>query len=172
MFAVNDVICYGTQGVCTVMGTVKQKIGGTEQEYYVLKPFYEHNASVYVPVNNEKLVQKMRPCLTADEVGQVIRMMALSQGEWIGNDLLRKERFSKITASGDVYELARLVADIHLHEMHIKEAGKNLHLADERVCKEAERRLFEEFAYALGLQPSEVLPFLLQQISDIRNSDQ
>ena len=172
MFAINDVICYGTQGVCTVMGTVKQKIGGAVQEYYVLKPYFEHNASVYVPLNNENLVRKMRPCLTAEEVGRVILLMAQTQGEWIEDDLDRKEQFGKITASGDVYELARMLCNIHLHAVDRKEAGKNLHLADERAQKEAEKLLFDEFAYALGMQPKDILPYLLQQINDIRHSDQ
>lgn len=166
MFQVNDTVVYGSQGICTVTGTVKQKIGGAVGEYYVLCPIYERNASILVPMHNEQLLQKMRPCLTAEDTEQIIHIMATAEADWVNDDLARKELFGKITSSGDVYAIAQLVANLHHHAVKQKEIGKNLHLADERVQKEAEKMLFEEIAYALQITPKEVLPYLIKRIRE------
>jgi RNA polymerase-interacting CarD/CdnL/TRCF family regulator len=38
MFQVNDVIIYGTQGVCTITGTDVKSVGGVKKTYYILQP--------------------------------------------------------------------------------------------------------------------------------------
>ena len=46
----------------------------------------------------------------------------------------------------------------------IKLDGTELVGADEKVMKEAEKMLYEEFAHVLDIRPSQVLPFIMQQI--------
>ena len=48
----------------------------------------------------------------------------------------------------------------------MKGNGKHLRAADERFFKEAERMLYDEFALVLGMEPEEVLPFILERIQD------
>ena len=43
---------------------------------------------------------------------------------------------------------------------------KKFHSADERVFKEAERILFGEFGFVLGIHPSEVPAFIDDRIGD------
>lgn len=42
--------------------------------------------------------------------------------------------------------------------------GKKLYKNDEKVMKEAEKMLYEEFAHVLDIRPDQVLPFIMQQI--------
>ncbi len=166
MIQVNDVVVYGSHGVCTVTGTVQQKVGDVVGTYFVLCPVFEQNTSILVPANNEKLLQKMRPCLTVEEVENIIRIMATAPDTWISDDLTRKEIFDETTSSGDAYRLAELVANLHFHSVKQKSIGKNLHLADERVQKEAEKMLFEQIAYALQIPKKEVLAYIKKRIGE------
>ena len=42
--------------------------------------------------------------------------------------------------------------------------GRRLHITDERFMKEAEKMLYEEFAYVLNIRKDQVLPFILNQV--------
>ena len=56
MFAKNDYIIYGTTGVCKITGIEKKKFNNMEREYYILKPAYDPNSTIYAPVDNNILL--------------------------------------------------------------------------------------------------------------------
>ena len=62
--------------------------------------------------------------------------------------------------SGDRSELVRLVKTLHTHRLELQQCGRKFHLADERMLRDAERVLFEEFAYALSIPPESVGDYL------------
>ena len=39
-------------------------------------------------------------------------------------------------------------------------------MSDEKIMRDAEHLLFDEFAYVLDIQPHEVLPFILNELDD------
>ena len=43
MYQINDMILYGTEGVCKIDSIVTKELAGEAQEYYVLKPVYSEN---------------------------------------------------------------------------------------------------------------------------------
>lgn len=57
MFQVNDVIIYGTQGVCTITGTDVKSVGGVKKTYYILQPVRENGCTVYAPVDNPHVLK-------------------------------------------------------------------------------------------------------------------
>ena len=64
MFQVNDVIIYGAQGVCKIIGMDKKIINGKKKIYFVLKPVDDKGATVFAPTDNELVLSKMRRLLT------------------------------------------------------------------------------------------------------------
>ena len=54
LFRVNDVVIYGSQGVCEITGIEERQISGEMIKYYVLKPRNDSGATFYVPTWNEK----------------------------------------------------------------------------------------------------------------------
>lgn len=55
VYAVNDVVLYGGEGVCKIADIEKRNFHGKEVEYYVLKPLYGSSSTVYVPTQNTTL---------------------------------------------------------------------------------------------------------------------
>ena len=72
MFEVNDVVVYGSQGVCQIVGTEQQKTGGVNRTYFVLKPKDDRGAVFYVPTWNEKAWGKMRKVMAQKDVDALI----------------------------------------------------------------------------------------------------
>ena len=64
MFKINDVVVYGSQGVCEIVDIEEKKIDGASKFYFVLKPKADRGATFYVPTWNEKAWGKMRKVMT------------------------------------------------------------------------------------------------------------
>ena len=164
MFCVNDTILYGAQGVCRIASIVRESFGSGPVDYYVLKPVYNDNSTIYVPVENGDLTGKMRRILSSEEIIALIRSMPQEDLIWIENENQRKEAYREIIARGDRTELVKMIKTLYLHQQQRQAIGKKLHIADERFFKEAEKMLYDEFALVLNIKQEEVLPFILEQI--------
>lgn len=164
MYKVNDTILYGNEGVCKIIEITSRTFKNQVMDYYVLKPVYSENATVYVPVHNQELLNKMKKILSAQEIIDLIHKMPESESVWIQNDNQRKEKYREILRSGDREELMKIVRTLYLHQQKLKESGKKFHATDDKILKEAEKILYDEFAYVLNIHQDEVVPFICQEI--------
>ena len=164
MFTVGETVCYGTQGVCMVKELTVRQIGREKKEYYVLQPVYDERSAIYVPADNQALVNNIRRVLTEQEVNDIISSVVNEPAEWIDDDLERKEFCSYVVRSGDRRELMQLINMLYVHQEDLKTQKKHFHISDERYLKEAERLLHNEFAYVLKISPVEVAQYILSRI--------
>lgn len=163
-FQVNDTVLYCSHSVCKIEEISEQEFNGKKLQYYVLKPVYDKNSTIFVPVHNPVLTAKMRPILSAEKIYALIQSMPNEPLIWVEDENLRKERYKAIIANGNCEELVALIRTIYLHQQAQKEKGKKLHVSDEHFLKDAEKMLHDEFAYVLKIKPDQVLPFIMKQI--------
>jgi len=171
VFSVCDIVNYGTVGVCRIIDVTEREFGGESREFYVLKPVYDDKSTVYVPVGNQKLVDKMKRVLTAEEVYEMIRCLPQASSAWIEDERVREKEYRNILQSGSREEMVRMIKALHTHREQQALKGKKLRIADERVLKEAERILYDEFALVLEIRPDQVIPFIFQQLEPERKAD-
>ena len=57
-----------------------------------------------------------------------------------------------------------MIKALYFHQREQQKNGRRLHITDERFMKEAEKMLYEEFAYVLNIRKDQVLPFILNQV--------
>lgn len=164
MFKENDTVLYGIEGVCVISEITERQFKDQVMKYYVLKPVYHEGSTVFVPVNNEELVSKMKRILSVEEIHQLIHDMPNEDLIWIDNDNQRKEKYKEILRNGNRKDLAQLIRTIYLKQEELKKIGKKIHATDDNIFKEAEKILYEEFAYVLNIQKNEVVPFIFNQI--------
>lgn len=165
MYQVKDAVLYGMQGVCEIEAIEEKEFFGEKRMYYVMRQVYQNASTIYIPVDNEKSISKMRKVLSAEEIKPLILGMPEEKTKWIVNDAVRKEKFKEVLQGGKREELIVLIKSVYLHKQKLLEEGKKkLHVADENAMKDAERLLYDEFAYVLKLERNEVLPFILEQI--------
>lgn len=148
MFRINDVIIYGTQGVCQIVDMEEKTVGGTKKTYYVLKPVNDNGSTIFAPTDNEFVLKKMRRLLSKNEIHKLIDSMPKEDPIWISNENERKERYKEILAGGDHMELIKA---IYVHRKEREAEGKRLHMSDERFFKDAEQILYNEFQYVLDM---------------------
>ena len=161
-FKEGDVVVYGSQGICRITGTEKMRVGGKSTVYFILNPVYRKNSKIFVPSDNEKLMEKMHSV-----IDELIRNAAEDTSEWIENDAERKDFFKSALASGDRGKIINVIKTIRLHKTEREESGKRLHQSDEAFLKEAEALIYEEFAVVLGIEPVKVLDYIMDEISKL-----
>lgn len=166
MFQVNDVVVYGLQGVCEIVGIDGQKVNGVIKNYFVLKPKNDKGATFYVPTWNEKAWSKMRKVMTKKEVDALIDSMPKKVPAWIENEGDRKETYKKILASGDQTAMISMIQALFIHKREREEQGKRLHVSDEHFMKDAEQILYNEWQYVLNVDKAGLMDYIFMRIEN------
>lgn len=164
MFSVNEKIHYGGCGVCVIQEIATMRFGRTRERYYVLKPVYQNSSVIYVPVENEQLVAKMRPVLTREEVDRLIDGMDEIPTAWEEDPQARKASFDALLRSDECRNLIVIIKTLCAHKERRQADGKALHVSDEGYLREAQRLLYDEFAGALDLQPAQVRDYIQNKL--------
>lgn len=165
MFQVNDVIVYGAQGVCRIIGTEEKTISGKKKRYYVLQSVNDSGSTIFAPMDNEVVLKKMRRLLSKDEIHTLIDSMPRENPLWVENENERRDLYKGILSRGNHLELIQMVKAIHAHKQQREAQGKRLHMSDERFFKDAEQLLYNEFQYVLGLHDkTELMQYIFQRI--------
>lgn len=164
MYSVNEKIHYGGSGVCVIQEIATMRFGRTRERYYVLKPVYQNSSLIYVPVENQQLVSKMRPVLSREEVDRLIDRMPEIPTAWEEDPQARKASFDALLRSNECSSLIVIIKTLHAHKERRQADGKNLHVADETYLREAQRLLYDEFAGALDIQPAQVHDYIRSKL--------
>lgn len=165
MFKVNDVIIYGTQGVCQIVGIEEKTISGAKKNYFVIKPVNDNGSTTFAPTDNEHVLKKMRKLLTEEEINKLIDSMPDEKTAWIANVNERKELYKNLLAGGDHAALIQMIKALYAHKKEREAAGKRLHTMDENFFKDAERILYNEFQYVLKLNSkTELMKYIFSRI--------
>lgn len=156
MFSVGEVFIYGSVGVCRIGEICERCCGAEKREYYVLRPVYDERSTLYIPTDSETLLSHLNPLLSEAEVKALLSFMPETCPEWILNDKERAEEFRRILESTDRKEILCMIYMLHKRKKELFACGKRLRSSDESLMQRAEKLLCDEFAYVLGLEPSEI----------------
>lgn len=160
MFRIGETVSYGAEGLCSITAIEEMKLGGTKGKYYVLKPIYRPNATVYVPAENELLVGRMHPVLSAQEIHELLIKAAREESFWIEDANERRTQYSKLLLTGDRYGVARMILALFGKRQQLSAAGKRLRNGDDQFLREGEKLLYEEFAYVLDIPRKDVAEYV------------
>lgn len=156
MFKIGDVIVYGAQGICKIDCIETKQIGRQTAEYYVLKPIFNENTAVFVPMQNETLTSKMQKVLTKTQVKELIEKITLIDVIKLNDENQKRELYKTILSSGDREKLVSLIKTIRFERDDRRENGKKLNINDEQTLRKAELLLYNELGFVLGCEPDEV----------------
>ena len=162
LFAINDLVMYGSTGVCKIVDIRSESFSGTARDYYVLLPESDPKATIFCPVDAPP--SRIRRLLSREEVFELVHMLPEEGVPWIEGDAERRDTYRTILKKGSHRELAGLIKTLHQHRQAREKAGRKFHLADERILNQAERLLHGEIAHVLDIQPDQVVPFIVGEL--------
>lgn len=160
MYKVGDVFVYGSNGACQITDIKEEKFARETKVYYIFSPFFDSRETIFVPVDNEALTNKMKDVLSRDEIMKMIRSIPNCESIWDDNANIRREEYKKIINSADRKELLKLLKTLHEKKSSLEGTGNNLSVSDEKYYRKAQSIIHSEIAMVLELEMKEVEHFI------------
>lgn len=166
MFQVSEVVVYGHHGVCEVteIGTLKMPMADQEKLYYTLRPVYHKDSAVYAPVENRRII--MRPVITKEAAEELIQRIPQIETVWIVNEKAREVQFKEALQTCDCEELIKIIKTLYHRKQQRLESGKKVTVVDEKYFRQAEDKLYEELAYVLEMEKSQVGQYISARMEE------
>jgi CarD family transcriptional regulator len=156
MFKIGELVSYSATGVCEIVDIRSEKLTDREMQYYILNPMYQNSSTVYVPVENEVLVSRMKPIITADEAKKLISEISNTTYQWIENDSERITFFRETLRTGERSKILAVIKCLATRQDYLSTIQKNLRSLDAQLLKEAQNVLYGELSMVLNIPVSEV----------------
>lgn len=177
MFEKGSYVIYRSEGVCVISDVRSESFGaiGGAETYYVLSPIREPRSTVFVPVENERLVAFMRPLMNAAQITAMVNEEHGERLEWLADSRARGNIFKEILARGDRRELVRLVNTLSEKHEEARNRGAKCCASELGLLERAKKMLFDEFSATTDLNSvDEIMPVLRGErvLSDRKISEQ
>lgn len=161
-FDIGEYVSYGINGMCNIEDIRPMQLSQSVEKmmYYILRPESNPKSTIFVPVNNQKLVSKMREPMTKDEINAMLVRMKDRTLEWEKDVRFRTESFHEILNNGVNQDLILMIRCLHRKRQELIQLGKKLPARDSNTLKTAERLVEEEFAHVLHIKCEEVSDYI------------
>ena len=164
---VGEYVCYKNNGICKIVDIVTREFAGMEPKtYYEMEMVFDNHTVLYVPVDSPALERGMRHVLSPQEIHSVIADSEQYQDLWIEDEKARTAKYEALLEEGDRGRILWLVKTLSLHKIEAEQNKKKLHAADTKILETAEKIIKEEFAFALGIEKEQVIPYILDQLQN------
>lgn len=162
MFSVGEKVVYGQTGVCVIESvTEKELIRNQKKQYYVLKPLFQNNNTIYAPVDSEKVF--IRPIMTAEEAdGLIMKIPQIAADSGLENASPTDYRAE--LSSHKIDDLVAVTAAIYEKKKNASAQKKKLGFSDEKYMRMAEDLLFGELSAALNIPVAEVTDYISKKL--------
>lgn len=156
MYQIGDYVVKVNNGVCKVADivTMDQPVAMRGKRYYLMVPYEDASAKVYVPVEGKN--DNVRIVMSGDEARAFIGRIPDIQDAEILSEKVREQEYKNAIRSGSPDRLMGIIKNIYKRCQNRMAQGKKSTTIDERYYKQAENILYSELAFALGCEKSEV----------------
>lgn len=165
MYKIDELIMYGSTGVCRVSEIGKPSFVDEKDEnlYYFLEPLYQ-SGIIYAPVENAKVF--MRPVITEEEANDLIDGIPEIHTEIYKNCSMQQltKQYQSILDTHMCSELLKLTKSIREKGLEAMKNKKSLGQIDKKFMKKAEELLFGEFAAVLHIEKDEVGEYIKNRL--------
>ena len=165
MLEKDSYVIYGGNGVCRVTDIRKETMFKTTQTYYILESVNDPGATIYVPVDNEALLARMRKIPDRNEILQMLDALKNEAIPWERDNRLRAEQFNGILDRCDQRELLALIRTIWEKRRELAAENKKISASDDSALKRAEKIINGEFGFALSIVPEDVPAFIADRLA-------
>lgn len=163
MFKVGDFVVKQNTGICRVEEIVmKSLMGSEEKEYYVLAPVEDNRSKMYVTTDADRT--RIRELMSADEAREFVKHMADIEAVVIKSDKLREKEYKEAFKTNEPEALVAVMKSLYDRSRVRLAQGKKITSTDEKYLKLAEKTLYSELAFSLGIDVKEVEAFIAETI--------
>lgn len=155
MIQEGDIVVFKCRGLYKVqkVGTLDFSGADRKKIYYTLQSVDDEKEKAYIPVEGEHNIR--RPA-TREEALTLIDEMDEVEVLWVSSERMREREYKACIAGCDCEAWVKMLKTLH---QRTTKRG-TITSIDKKYRQIAERALYSEFAYALGISPDEVDGFI------------
>lgn len=127
MLEINDTVVYGTTGVCKVEGIEEKRMGREVKKYYVLRPAAQSRAAVYLPADNDLLLERIRPVIRSEQAAELLDSVGKLNGSWIDSEDERMSFCRSALKSNNIKDRLTVIAIMRRQRAVLAAENKHLH---------------------------------------------
>ena len=161
MFAIGDVIVYGSDGVFVVSEYASSPIDKKDDRvFYVLKPVYGNVSNViYTPADNQRVA--MRGVMTREEALRFIDTIPEISLLYIENEKKRRVTYRDALSECNNEHYVKIIKTVRKKREECQNQRKRLSECDEEYEKKAKHCLYGELAVSLEMSFNDVERYVL-----------
>ncbi|MEG0283472.1 MAG: CarD family transcriptional regulator [Erysipelotrichales bacterium] len=156
MYEIDQIISYGNKGLCKIVDIIMKEVNNKEIPYYILKPVYEEDSTIFIPQDNKKLTDKFQELITKKEIYSILENVSSHTLLLEKNSKSREIEYKELLETGTHIDLLKLIIMLY----NKKEEESKLTMIDSNAFKEAEKKLYREIAFVLDIELENVEPFI------------
>lgn len=163
MYEIDDLIMYGSTGICKVADITIKVFNNEDRKYYVLEPLYQ-SGLIYAPVEDNRVF--MRPIISEKEAADLIEEIPEIHTEIYKNSSMQQltKTYQAAIDTHTCIDLLKLTKSIYMKKKEALAQNRHLGQIDKKFMKRAEDLLYGEFAAALHISKEEVQENVLRQL--------
>ena len=150
MIEQGDMVVYRNRGIYRVERIGKLDFSGIDKkkDYFTLQSMDNPRETVYVPAADEKV----RKPVTKEQAMELISETEEEEAFWVPNERMREQNYKQCMASGSCREWIRILKTLY---GRAKRKG-TITTVDRKYLEMAEKALYSEFSYVLGISEKEL----------------
>lgn len=165
---IGEYVVYKNSGICKITDIRNERFPKMKDRlYYICSPVYDEGALVYIPADSAEAEQKMRRILTAPEIDSIISAAENIDAQLTEDSKERTAFYEQKLLNGDRAEILWLIKRLTSEKLEREKQKKKLYAADARILATAEKIITEEFAFTLGINKNEVIPYIIERVKNV-----
>lgn len=162
MFEVGGYVTYRAEGVCVIRDIRQERFGEAVETYYVLSPLNDPRSTIFVPLQNQRLLDRMKPLLSPEDLVAMAKETAGERIPWQGDSRARNTVWREILSEGDTRQLMVMLHTIRAHEAEETEKGVRVTGIDLTAKAKGERLLLDQCSMTTNLTEEEQIDRMLR----------
>ncbi len=162
-FKIGECVIYRQSGIYRIEELKKERFhSDREQLYYVLKSIHNAQSSVFVPAEQDQTNLCLRRPLDKAQVRSLLKHAKSAACDWIADTKARAVQYQEFIRSGDTAKIFGVYLRLCAYKAELEQEKRRFYASDEKLLEIAERLIYEEFSFALGVDKAEI-PKLIRQ---------
>ncbi len=156
MLKVGEYVMKSSEGVCRVDQRLFMTPYDSSEEvpYFLLIPIRDERARVYVRAAES--YTDIRPVMSAEEANALIKKIRDIAAASIESDRQREQAYKDALRSLNPERIVAIIKNMYERGLERRQQGKKNTSVDDRYFKLAKETLYQELAFALGIDPETI----------------
>lgn len=164
MFNIGDYVVY-KKDVCKIVDIKENNMN--HMDYYIMFPIDDESLKISVPVDNK--AGFIRNLMSKEDVNILINKMP-SIGIIENPDRMIETEYRNLLNSNNHEDLIKIIKTTYLRNKERIDNNKKTRDKDEQYFNQAEKYLYNELSLVLGLSYEETKKYVIEKVSNLKNS--